>query len=55
MLYCSFLFKIKVQPAGAAIEGFPGTDAQASCIARVLSASQKYMRAQKVMYVRFFK
>ena len=40
-----------MQPDSAAIEGFRGTDAQASCIARVLSASQKYMRDQKVMYI----
>ena len=47
--YCyAFLFKIKVQPAIEDIEGFHGTDAQASCIAKVLSASQKYMRQQEV-------
>ena len=43
-----FFFKIKVQPAIEDIEGFHGTDAQASCIAKVLSASQKYMRQQEV-------
>ena len=42
------LFKIKVQPAREDIEGFHGTDAQASCIAKILSASQKYMRKQEV-------
>ena len=47
--YCFFfLFIIQVRPARATIEGFRGTDAQASCIAKVLSASQKYMRDQEV-------
>ena len=49
----SFLFEIKVQPAREDIEGFHGTDGQASCIAKVLSASQKYMRQQEVNAVYF--
>ena len=48
ILFSLFLFGIKVQPAREDIEGFHGTDAQASCIAKVLSASQKYMRQQEV-------
>ena len=51
ILYLSVfvLFSVnKVQPARPDIEGFRGSEAQASCIAKILSASQKYMRAQKV-------
>ena len=43
-----FLFIIQVHPARATIEGFRGTDAQTSGIAKVLSASQKYMRDPEV-------
>ena len=53
--YCfPFLFIIQVHPARATIEGFRGTNAQASCIAKVLSASQKYMRDQEVNDVSAF-
>ena len=48
-IYCfPFLFIIQVHPARASIEGFRGTHAQASGIAKVLSASQKYMRDPEV-------
>ena len=43
-----YIVFLKVQPAREDIEGFHGTDAQASCIAKVLSASQKYMRQEEV-------
>ena len=53
--YCfPFLFIIQVHSARATIEGFRRTDAQASGIAKVMSASQKYMRDQEVNDVSAF-
>ena len=48
------MFIIQVHSARATIEGFRRTDAQASGIAKVMSASQKYMRDQEVNDVSAF-